>query len=129
MCGCCEYQPADDDKPNGKKDPVELVYHNDYGMMTPYCPSCGEMAYSYDRCVFCGQKFIDKKPPKNKVEIIGATPFGDGYKCDKCGEKDPLLTLVYHADGQGFFDYTYRCECGNEITVRTLLNEFESEGE
>lgn len=118
LCGGCEHQPADDDKINGKKDPVELIYHNDYGMMMPYCPSCGEMAYSTERCVFCGQKFIEKQPIKNKTEIIGATKTDDGYKCDKCGVVDPKLTLVFHADGQGFFDYTYRCECGNEITVR-----------
>ncbi len=129
MCGGCEYQPADDDKPNGKNEPVEIDYKNDYGMLMPYCPSCGEMAYSYDRCVFCGQKFIDKKPPMNKKEIIGATKTNDGYKCDKCGVIDPLLKLESHTDGHGFFDYTYRCDCGNKITVRSLLNEFESEGE
>ena len=125
LCGGCEYQPADDDKPNGKKDPVEVRFENDYGMMMPYCPSCGEMAYSTERCVFCGQRFIKADKPKNKTEIIGATEREDGsYKCDKCG-KTEVLELVSHADGQGFFDYTYRCTCGNHITVRTILNEFE----
>lgn len=125
FCGMCEYQPADDDKPNGKNDPVEVRYENDYGMMMPYCPSCGEMAYSTERCVFCGQKFTDVKAPKNKTKIIGATLDKDGdYVCDKCGKAEEL-ELISHTDGRDFFDYTYRCTCGNHITVRTFRNKFE----
>ena len=71
-CGLCKHQPADDDKPNGKRPPVKVEWHNDYGMIMPYCPSCGEMSYSEERCVFCGQKFIkDEDAPKNKREYYG----------------------------------------------------------
>lgn len=125
FCGMCEFQPADDDKPNGKNEPVKVRFENDYGMMVPYCPSCGEMAYSTERCVFCGQKFIETDAPKNKTKIIGATLTENGdYRCDKCGKCEGL-ELVSHADGAKFFDYNYRCKCGNKITVRTFLNEFE----
>ena len=122
-CDICEHQPADDDKPNGKKDPVHINWQNDYGMMMPYCPTCGEMTYGTDRCKFCGQKFIQEEGPKNRSEIIGATEKEDGtIVCEKCG--CDRMQLVMHADGRDFFDYTYRCaKCGKPITVRTYLSE------
>lgn len=124
-CDSCEHQPADDDKPNGKKEPVQIRWQNDYGMMMPYCPTCGEMAYGTERCKFCGQPFIQEKEPENKQEIIGGTMNEDGIVvCDNCGCYDSMK-LVSHSDGRGFFDYTYRCGgCGKAITVRTILNEF-----
>lgn len=125
-CDSCEHQPADDDKPNGKKKPVRINWQNDYGMMMPYCPSCGEMAYGTDRCKFCGQKFIqEEKRPENRREIIGGTMDEDGIVvCDNCGNLDSM-ELVSHTDGRDFYDYTYRCgACGQEITVRTFLNDF-----
>ena len=124
-CGMCKYQPDDDDKPNGRKPPIKIRYQNDYGMMMPYCPACGDMAYSHERCVFCGQKFITEEAPRNKKEIIGATEGEDGtLTCDKCGAHE-AMTLISHTDGEKFFSYDYRCQCGNEIRVKTLLGEFE----
>lgn len=57
-CEGCEHQPADDDKPNGRKPPVPIEWERDYGGVIPVCPVCGEMPYSLERCIFCGQKFI-----------------------------------------------------------------------
>lgn len=39
-------------------NPVEVkrIVHTD-GTTFPICPSCGEIAYEYDRCLFCGQRF------------------------------------------------------------------------
>lgn len=123
-CDACEHQPPDDEKPNGKKEPVKIRWQNDYGMIMPYCPTCGEMAYGTERCKFCGQPFIHEEAPKNKQEIIGGTMGDDGIiVCKKCGNDS--MKLVAHADGRGFFDYTYLCmKCENPITVRTYLNEF-----
>ena len=121
-CDLCEHQPQDDDKLNGKKEPVKIIWQNDYGMIMPYCPTCGEMAYSTERCKFCGQKFIqEEKKPENKKEITGGTLDEDGYiTCEVCGSHD--MALISHADGADFFDYTYECiGCGARINVRTLL--------
>lgn len=63
-CNACPHQPADDDKPNGKKPPVRLCWvpsfngMNDSYYAAPQCPACGEMPYSTERCIFCGQKFL-----------------------------------------------------------------------
>ena len=57
-CNGCKEQPGDDEKPTGRKAPVRVGWEESYGGMWPVCPSCGEMPYSTDRCVFCGQKFI-----------------------------------------------------------------------
>lgn len=119
-CGMCEFQPADDDKPNGKNEPVKLRFQNDYGMMMPYCPSCGKMAYSTERCVFCGQKLLPTEPPqKNEREIIGGHADEEGVlRCDECNGDE--LSLVSHEDGANFFGYTYKCrQCGNSVAVRT----------
>lgn len=125
MCGACKHQPADEDKPNGKKNPVNVDWQIDYGMKMPYCPSCGEMAYSSDRCVFCGQKFIEEEEPQNKKEIIGATVDKDGNTtCDKCG--GDKFSLVSHSDGADHFSYDYKCaKCGNRVKVKTYLGQFE----
>ena len=122
FCGMCEFQPADDDKPNGRKDPVPIRWENDYGMMTPYCPSCGEMAYSTERCVFCGQRLLPiENPRKNVTEITGGHADDDGnLRCDECGSDE--LLLVSHEDGATFYGYTYKCaKCGSRISSRTKL--------
>lgn len=64
FCRACNRQPPDDEKPNGKKPPVKLHWVPSFNGMTdsfqpaPECPACGEMPYSTERCIFCGQKFI-----------------------------------------------------------------------
>jgi len=124
-CGGCEHQPADDDKKNGKEPPKVLIWQKTYGgVLEPVCPSCGEMPYSTERCVFCGQKLINERKPH--VEYIGATlvePVGDGFpemRCDKCGEiiKDEETQMVSHVDGESFYAYIYRHKCGAELITK-----------
>ena len=65
MCEECKHQPADDDKPNGKKEALPISWEADFeDSVAPYCPSCGEMPYNLQRCVFCGQKFIQDEKTK-----------------------------------------------------------------
>lgn len=58
-CDTCKHQLAADDKENGKAEPVQLRWTEDYdGGRVPECPSCGNMPYSLERCIFCGQRFL-----------------------------------------------------------------------
>lgn len=41
----------------------------------PVCPHCGEMPYSTDQCVFCGQRFI---PVERRCRVCGCT---DEFGC------------------------------------------------
>ena len=50
---------------NALKEPKYLSWEwgysldeNDEDERVPICPSCGEMPYSFEQCVFCGQRFI-----------------------------------------------------------------------
>ena len=50
-CDTCKHQLAADDKENGKAEPVQLRWTEDYdGGRVPECPSCGNMPYSLERC-------------------------------------------------------------------------------
>lgn len=52
----------------GLRKPIALKWKDSFCGMTdmiipfgePVCPRCGEMPYSLDQCVFCGQRFIDE---------------------------------------------------------------------
>lgn len=35
-----------------------IVWEQDAGTTCPCCPRCHEPAYSTEKCVFCGQRFI-----------------------------------------------------------------------
>lgn len=59
----CEYIRC----PIGRlRKPVPLEWKDSYDGMCdkiipngePVCPHCGEMPYSYEQCVFCGQRFV-----------------------------------------------------------------------
>lgn len=54
--------------PLGKlRDPVPLG--EDY-FGDPKCPHCGEMPYSYERCQFCGQRFLPFPKTENEENAI-----------------------------------------------------------
>ena len=75
-CDTCEHQPAADDKENGKAEPVHIRWAEDYWSgRYPECPSCGNMPYSLERCVFCGQRFLPE-PEIHKAEptLLRAKP-------------------------------------------------------
>ena len=68
-CDGCSQQPADEDKVNGKAEPLPLRWTEDYeGHKYPECPACGEMPYDMDRCVFCGQRFLSDSRAKKWKE-------------------------------------------------------------
>lgn len=127
LCGLCEFQPADEDKPNGKLPPKALKWEPSYwNGIEPVCPSCGEMPYSYERCVFCGQKLINTREER-EPEYKGATvvkPTSDcGFaqlRCDKCGEiiLDNDCTTVSHADGENFYIWKFRHKCGGTFETK-----------
>ncbi len=106
LCQLCEHQPPDDEKPNGKNPPVKISWEASCGGTWPQCPSCGEMPYSMERCVFCGQKFIQEDEALKKYSepepvermdcficggkgtMIGRRARGNGHfhgQCEKCG--------------------------------------------
>lgn len=64
FCDGCEKQPPDEEKPNGKNTPMRITWETGYHNtgLWPRCPACGEMPYGLERCVFCGQKFIQDDP-------------------------------------------------------------------
>jgi hypothetical protein len=51
---------------NSRRQPVAIEWQDSYNCYTdsiekdryPLCPRCGEMPYSVEQCVFCGQRFI-----------------------------------------------------------------------
>ncbi len=122
-CDGCSKQPNPEDKPNGKKAPVKIDWQNDFGLIVPYCPTCGEMAYGTDGCLLCGQKFLsEEKSAQNEHKIVGGKIDADGNLiCSKCAGQE--LQTVAHFHGKGFFGYDYLCKCGNKIQVKTFLVE------
>lgn len=71
LCEGCEHQPKDEDKVNGKADPLPIKWVMGYmGVPEPWCPACGEIPYRPDRCIFCGQRFIQN-------EEVGSDEDGD----------------------------------------------------
>lgn len=108
LCNSCEHQPPDDEKENGRKPPLKIGWSEEYGGVWPVCPACGEMPYSTERCVFCGQRFIqedeqlqeyNKPMPEErrdclmcggKATVIGRRARGNGHfhgECERCGAR------------------------------------------
>lgn len=127
LCGLCEFQPADEDKPNGKNEPKELLWQESYWNGTePVCPSCGEYPYSYERCVFCGQPLVNtrtvREPEYTGVSVI--EPNEDcGFtqlRCNTCGEiiHDEDCIMVSHADGEDFHLWSYKHKCGGTFETK-----------
>ena len=50
--------------------PVEVNWYQDWGVMTPHCPRCDELAYEEDECVFCHQKLIYTPKPKGYEDLV-----------------------------------------------------------
>lgn len=109
LCEDCPYQPADDDKPNGRNDPIKVKWDSSEFGTWPECPSCGEMPYSLDRCFFCGQKFDQDDPD---LQDYRKQPEEIRMDCFACGG---VNTLVGHrAKCNGHFHG--HCEkCGVNI--------------
>ena len=62
--------------PKGRKrPPMDLEWDGDYDYVEdkiipnsmPICPYCGEMPYSTEECVFCGQRFTEESAMKGNL--------------------------------------------------------------
>ena len=118
-CGDCGFQPADEDKRNGKNPPAVIDWRTEYGVTVPYCPSCGEMAYSAERCFFCGQLLIDNtEAPVRKMRFVGVIERQEGIYCPECGNNLENTSKLYaHIDSLTEYGMGYMCECGHEWRV------------
>lgn len=113
-CDLCEHQPAADDKKNGKNPPVAIDWRTEYGVTVPYCPSCGEMAYSTERCMFCGQRLINHREDPKPSRYEGVIEREEGCYCPECGYNlEDTSKLVAHMDGLKEYGMTYICNCGH----------------
>lgn len=96
LCAGCEHQPPDDEKPNGKKPPVKIGWDESYGGTWPKCPACGEMPYSTERRVFCGQRFIQND---EAVEEYNTPTPEERLDCIMCGGKGTLVGRRARSNG------------------------------
>lgn len=81
-----------------RRNPVPLEWQDSFDYMADkfihngeaVCPHCGEMPYSYEQCVFCGQRFLpsddnpDRTVPKRSRRKDEPIIFIDGI-CPECG--------------------------------------------
>lgn len=106
-CDACKHQPAADDKENGKAEPVQLWWTEDYdGGRIPECPSCGQMPYSLERCIFCGQKFL----PDALTEELSKPPEEVRMDCPSCGGENTLVGARARSNGH-FHGRCTACGC------------------
>lgn len=104
-CDACEYQPAADKKKNGKNAPVKIKWQEDYSGTYPVCPSCGEMPYSTERCVFCGQKFLQKD---QAAQEFNQPTSEERMDCFLCGGKNTMVGHRARCNGH-FHGYCENC--------------------
>ena len=97
----------------GLRKPVPLRWKDSYDGCRdviikdsePQCPHCGEMPYSYEQCVFCGQRFVQD----GKTEEMSQPPEEERMDCLFCGGKETMKG--YRAKINGHFHG--KCEkCG-----------------
>lgn len=106
-CDLCKHQPTVEDKKNGKAPAVHICWMRDYdGGTFPECPSCGEMPYSLERCVFCGQRFL----PDAIVEEWSKPPEAVYEDCPACGGKGTLIGTRARCNGH-FHGHCTVCGC------------------
>lgn len=106
-CDACKHQPAADDKENGKAEPVQLRWTEDYdGGRVPECPSCGQMPYSLERCIFCGQKFL----PDALTDELSKPPEEVRMDCPSCGGENTLVGARARSNGH-FHGHCTDCGC------------------
>ena len=97
----------------GLRKPVPLSWKDSYDGCRdviikdsdPVCPHCGEMPYSYEQCVFCGQRFVQDE----KIEEMSEPPEEETIDCLLCGGEGTMKG--YRAKVNGHFHG--KCEkCG-----------------
>lgn len=106
MCDGCRHQPSDEEKANANAALLPIKWADGYdGGVSPQCPACGEMPYSTEQCIFCGQRFVQdeatveySKPPEEVRldcimcggigSLVGVRARYNGHfhgHCEKCG--------------------------------------------
>lgn len=106
-CDTCKHQLAADDKENGKAEPVQLRWTEDYdGGRVPECPSCGNMPYSLERCIFCGQRFL----PDALTKEWSKPPEEVRMDCPSCGGENTLVGARARSNGH-FHGRCTACGC------------------
>ena len=55
---------------------------------------------------------------KGNAVIIGSKDLVEKNGNITCACENPSLTMVCHIDGQDFYSYTYKCDCGNVIEMQ-----------
>ena len=108
LCEECEHQPAPEDKPNGKAEPVMIKWLVDYdGGLYPKCPACDDMPYDLERCIFCGQRFIQDDPVLQEY----AKPAEEvRLDCPCCGGKETMVGARAKSNGH-FHGHCIQCGC------------------
>lgn len=92
-------------KVNAGNDPVKIGWEKSYDGVWPKCPACGEMPYSIEQCVFCGQRFLQDEILK---EYAKPTPE-EREDCLMCGGKATVIFRRARCNGHSHG----RCEqCG-----------------
>ena len=96
-----------EDKENGKAEPVHIRWAEDYWSgRYPECPSCGNMPYSLERCVFCGQRFL----PDALTEEWSKPPEEVRMDCPSCGGKSTMVGARARSNGH-FHGQCTVCGC------------------
>ena len=58
-------------KKDNSKEPIkDIKWQIEYGMIVPVCPSCHELAYEENECVFCHQKYRYTPKPKGYEDKV-----------------------------------------------------------
>lgn len=101
-----------------KNKPKKVAWEKDYdGSKYPICPTCGELAYYFDKCCFCGQVFDqnDKKIAEfNRTVQIER----DGYTIVQAHN---CHIHVYDADGR----FVSHASCTKKMTEDELIKHLE----
>lgn len=102
----------DKDTRNWNNEVKKVIWIWDWGVLIPVCPTCKELAYEDDRCVFCGQPYLMTPKPIEDAVVrykqymavkVGGADCVNIYKDDK---------LVCHCD----------LEEGTEYSIDDLKN-------
>lgn len=110
LCDICEHQPSADEKVNGKEPPQTLDWMEQIdGGYIPVCPACGEVPYSTERCVFCGQRFVQDE----KVKEFNEPMPEERMDCLICGGKGTMVGQRARTNGH----FHGRCEKYGAVMV------------
>ena len=109
MCDMCEHQPPPEDKVNGRAEPVRITWETGYmnDGLWPRCPSCGEMPYGLECCIWCGQRFIQDDPVLQEYD---KPPEEERLDCFMCGGKNTMVGTRAKSNGH-FHGHCEACGC------------------